>query len=463
MSVAKSRELGVDRVGQLKPPGSVELLRVAWWWYAEAPGSLGRGAKMVTRYVRHWLAVASGLLLVPVPASALQYGQVPLDFRYVGITATGPIVPGDLDRLSAFIKTLSQSGRTLSFFVDSPGGNIYEASKIAALINKSAAAVAIPSGSQCSSACFLLFAAAAHRFMAPDALIGVHSASYDGQENLTSMGITTAFARYAADYGVPPAIIGKMVQTEPGRMAWLTPSDLQSMGVALLPAAAPQAQPLPATPAQAAPPTQAIPPTKTTYVIHVASKQNQTEALATFFDMQHKYPKLVASYRPMVQKADLGSEGIWYRLFIGPMSNKETASRLCAQLKSQGHSACVEKAAPSSSSIAQATSPPPLGREPAIDEFGELRISDLRHPYPTVYPEKFEIVVLNAGSQTIAEITIGFVKTNSQGPCSRTLDSYDGFQTFRNLFFRTGDSVTLKGDFSPQAKRFCIVSARATS
>ena len=73
------------------------------------------------------------------------------------------------------------------------------------------------------------------------------------------MGITTAFARYAADYGVPPAIIGKMVQTEPGRMAWLTPSDLQPMGVALLPAAAPQAQPLPAAPAQAAPPTQAIP------------------------------------------------------------------------------------------------------------------------------------------------------------------------------------------------------------
>ena len=300
---------------------------------------------MVTWYVRRWLAVASGLLLVPVPASALQYGQVPLDPPYVGITATGPIVPGDFDRLSAFIKTLSQSGRTLSFFVDSPGGNIFEASKIAAFINKSAAAVAIPSGSQCSSACFLLFAAAAHRFMAPDALIGVHSASYDGQENLTSMGITTAFARYAADYGVPPAIIGKMVQTEPGRMAWLTPSDLQPMGVALLPAAAPQAQPLPAAPAQAAPPTQAIPSRRSQYVVQVGSKQSQNESLAFFADMQNKYAALLAKYRPMVQKADLGAKGVWYRLRVGPIFDKDTATKLCGQLKARGHPDCLVMAA----------------------------------------------------------------------------------------------------------------------
>ncbi len=187
-------------------------------------------------YVRRWLAVASGLLLAPAPASALQYRQLPLDPPYVGITATGPIVPGDFARLGAFIKTLSQSEGTLSFFVDSPGGNIFEAVQIATFINKSAAVVAIPGGSQCSSACFLLFAAAAHRFMAPDALIGVHSTSLNGQENLASMGLTTAFARDAAAYGVPPAIIGKMVQTEPGRISWLTPSDLQLMRVALLPA-----------------------------------------------------------------------------------------------------------------------------------------------------------------------------------------------------------------------------------
>ena len=286
-------------------------------------------------YVRRWLAVASGLLLAPAPASALQYRQLPLDPPYLGITATGPIVPGDFARLGAFIKTLSQSEGTLSFFVDSPGGNIFEAVQIATFINKSAAVVAIPSGSQCSSACFLLFAAAAHRFMAPDALIGVHSTSLNGQENLASMGLTTAFARDAAAYGVPPAIIGKMVQTEPGRISWLTPSDLQLMRVALLPAA----------PAQAAPPRQSIPASPSQYVVQVGSKVNQTEALAFFANMQQRYPRLVAKDRPMVQKADLGAKGVWYRLRIGPIFDKATAINLCRQLKAQGHPDCLVMAA----------------------------------------------------------------------------------------------------------------------
>ena len=48
------------------------------------------------------------------------------------------------------------------------------------------------------------------------------------------------------------------------------------------------------TPAAAAP---------SKYVVQVGSKKNQTDALASFADMQQKYPKLLASYRPIVQKA----------------------------------------------------------------------------------------------------------------------------------------------------------------
>lgn len=75
------------------------------------------------------LAVASWLLLAPVQGSALQYRRVAFDPPLVGITAIGPIVPGDFDRLDAFVKELSPSDRILGFFVDSPGGNIFEAEK----------------------------------------------------------------------------------------------------------------------------------------------------------------------------------------------------------------------------------------------------------------------------------------------------------------------------------------------
>jgi len=110
--------------------------------------------------------------------------------------------------------------------------------------------------------------------------------------------------------------------------------------VAAIPAAKPKPKPVVAA-ADAAP--QAAAPSK--YLVQIGSKQNQTEALATFADMQQKYPSLLANYRPMVQKADLGAKGVWYRLRIGPINDKATASKLCTQLKSQGMPDCLVMAA----------------------------------------------------------------------------------------------------------------------
>ena len=105
------------------------------------------------------------------------------------------------------------------------------------------------------------------------------------------------------------------------------------------PAPAPQqvaAVPTPPKPAAAAAAAEPAPAKPSKYVVQVGSKKNQTEALATFADMQQKYPTLLASYRPMVQKADLGSKGVWYRLRIGPINDKGEATKVCTQLKSQG-------------------------------------------------------------------------------------------------------------------------------
>jgi hypothetical protein len=164
-------------------------------------------------------------------ASALQYRRVPLKPPAVAILARGPIVTGDFQRLGDFAGTMQSTDRIIGIFLDSPGGNILEAEKIAGVIKSFDMTAMVSSGSECSSACFLLFAAASRRIVDPDALIGIHSASERGQETLTSMAVTTAMARDAAGFGVPDAIIGKLVQTPPGRTTWLTPSDLASMRV----------------------------------------------------------------------------------------------------------------------------------------------------------------------------------------------------------------------------------------
>jgi cell division septation protein DedD len=111
-------------------------------------------------------------------------------------------------------------------------------------------------------------------------------------------------------------------------------ASLQAPPPAPAPAAKPAAQQTAAaTPAAAAAPTK--------YVVQVGSKKNQTDALASFADMQQKYPSLLANYRPMVQKADLGAKGTRYRLRIGPIPDKTAATKLCGQLKSQGLPDCL--------------------------------------------------------------------------------------------------------------------------
>jgi hypothetical protein len=96
-----------------------------------------------------------------------------------------------------------------------------------------------------------------------------------------------------------------------------------------------------ATQASATPAAAPAASASTKYVVQVGSKKNQTEALASFADMQQKYPSLLASYRPMVQKADLGTKGVWYRLRIGPIADKTAAAKLCSQLKAQGLPDCL--------------------------------------------------------------------------------------------------------------------------
>ena len=100
----------------------------------------------------------------------------------------------------------------------------------------------------------------------------------------------------------------------------------------------PEAKPKPQQVAAVAP--QAA-PTPKEYVVQVASKKNQTDALASFADMQQKYPTLLSNYRPIVQKANLGAKGTWYRLRIGPVADKTAANKLCSQLKTQGLPDCL--------------------------------------------------------------------------------------------------------------------------
>jgi hypothetical protein len=218
------------------------------------------------------LGIASGAVLSAPPAHALQFVQVEASPTEILIGVRGPIVDGDVARLEQVLAAVPPLRRLLGLAVDSPGGSVVEGERLATLIRARRLPVVILSNSACVSACFLLLAASPQRMAASDAVVGVHSASENGEETGASLAVTTLMARDAANLGIPPSIIGKMVRTTPGHVEWLTRADLVSMDVTIFdddtPAAAPlpsPAKPLPVLPALPSTPArpQAIPPAGT--------------------------------------------------------------------------------------------------------------------------------------------------------------------------------------------------------
>ncbi len=167
-------------------------------------------------------------------ASAMQFKIMNISSGIDMMTATGPIVSGDLGRMIATLQANASGNKVVSILLDSPGGNVFEAEKLANGIHGSGAETVVWENNQCVSACFLLFSAAKHRVAFEDALIGVHSAAVNGQETLASMGVTVAIARDAAQFNVPSAILGKIIATKLGAVEWLTEDDLRSMGVTIV-------------------------------------------------------------------------------------------------------------------------------------------------------------------------------------------------------------------------------------
>jgi hypothetical protein len=148
------------------------------------------------------------------------------------VSLSGNIEAGDSQSLEKIIKTSNDASRVVSAIrLNSPGGSLLEGAKLADIIRYGKVATVVPAGSQCASACFLVFAAGTEKFASYRSNVGVHGASDRSGEEAGDA--TVSMGRIARDLGVPANIIGKMVVTPPGEIVWLSPDDLRSMGATI--------------------------------------------------------------------------------------------------------------------------------------------------------------------------------------------------------------------------------------
>ena len=68
-------------------------------------------------------------------------------------------------------------------------------------------------------------------------------------------------------------------------------------------------------------------------LVQLASVREETAVSKEWARLKKAHTDLLGGLRPMVQRADLGAKGIFYRLRAGPLSDDGAARALCAQLK----------------------------------------------------------------------------------------------------------------------------------
>ena len=85
------------------------------------------------------------------------------------------------------------------------------------------------------------------------------------------------------------------------------------------------------------------------FVAVLTSKKSRESALASFADLNEKYPDILKGRTPDVREKDFGDaptgpKGVWYRLVVGPPGSREAARDICQKLDAQNFKGCFAMA-----------------------------------------------------------------------------------------------------------------------
>ena len=79
------------------------------------------------------------------------------------------------------------------------------------------------------------------------------------------------------------------------------------------------------------------------YVVQVSARRSEADAQASFRSLQSKFPRQLGGRTAIVQRADLGAKGIYYRALVGPFASAGAADQFCSSLKAAGGQCVVQR------------------------------------------------------------------------------------------------------------------------
>ncbi|HTO45469.1 MAG TPA: serine protease [Burkholderiales bacterium] len=101
----------------------------------------------------------------------------------------------------------------------------------------------------------------------------------------------------------------------------------------------------------------------------------------------------------------------------------------------------------------------PVQSDSAQDQMlQQIELTAVRTPYPSTAPAMRELDIVNRSPASVLQVTVGWLEGSDRG-CPASRSAYRGAKDLY-VSLKTGQSVTTMGEFSDQAKYFCILAAQ---
>jgi hypothetical protein len=161
-----------------------------------------------------------------------------VDFN--GVAATGPIEPGDTEKLERYLERLPHKANTGVYF-SSLGGSLAEGISLGRLLHTRRIKTIVEGNAMCASACALAFLGGVdpngRKWMSSTTTsrLGFH-AFRNGDGSLVAntddtQAIVAAILRYGLDVQAPMDIFVRNFETPASSVYWFSPGELLGLGI----------------------------------------------------------------------------------------------------------------------------------------------------------------------------------------------------------------------------------------
>lgn len=181
-------------------------------------------------------------LITTISSNAAEVEWQNKDPKSGAIVLVGEIIRGDAEKILRAIR--DDKKIMFEIFLNSPGGDLAEAIKIAEIIDASKAQTRVSTDGFCASACFFIYLAGHGRFAIGEGeqrgefkngRLGIHRPYItnisDSKKSQNSQLMAMEKARkYLEIRNVPTSLIDKMMTRPSNNIYWLTRSDIKDLG-----------------------------------------------------------------------------------------------------------------------------------------------------------------------------------------------------------------------------------------